>query len=372
MIHNSKFVIKKHLILENLDNIFKNLDSKVKVIPMLKANAYGHGLVEMATLLSCEDRIQMLGVAQVSEGVTLREAGISSRIILFCGFLKDQIEYIIKHQLEPCVYDMPSLTSLIEVLKSKNIKTYPVHLSINTGLNRLGFTPGPLLEEALQVIKHSDEIQIVSTYSHAIEGATRQSKHVIHQHDVYLQALKQIQAHGIDTGYQHFCDSGTSEWFHEAHHDAIRIGRKLYMDDPNLPHETRHPDVGSWYASLSLTRSLAAGESVGYSRSFIAPKNMELGIVNVGYGDGMLHYTYDMNLYVMLGDYRARIISVMMDQTLIDITDIPCKVGDTVTLFGTSETGQVMNSQEIADYFDDEGCTNTTHITNRVPRIYID
>lgn len=363
---NSTFSINTTQIKSNIKNILHD----TPFIPVLKADAYGHGLIEIAKIIEEERNIEFIGVAQVSEAIRLLEAKITKRIILFCGITDDQIPTVIRYKLEPLIHDMHSLEALESFLKKDNIMDYPVHLKINTGLNRLGFWPEEELDLAINKLKNNPHFQIVSTYSHFIEGAKVDSELSKLQNKRYLKAIEKLELAKIPYGFKHICDSGAYEWFKEAHYDAVRIGRALYMDNPNLEESKRFKDVGTWHAQIIATRQLKKGDTVGYGASTVLEKDTVVGIINIGYGDGLsLDYPL-LKAPILVNDKKTTVLSIAMDQSYIDITNLDVKVNDIVTLFGESESGHYLSSNESAQLMDDEGVTLTTLLSNRVARQY--
>ena len=137
MIYNSEFIINTKRLKENLMRIKHNINPSTKIIPMLKGDAYGHGLLKIAEII--EDDIEFVGVAQVKEGIDLRKNGFKKRIIVFAGITQDQIDAALEYKLEPVVHSFISLDRIEKALKKHKLQNYSVHLKINTGLNRLGF-----------------------------------------------------------------------------------------------------------------------------------------------------------------------------------------------------------------------------------------
>lgn len=368
MNQNSAFIIEIKRVKENIERIFNNLKPNVQVIPVLKADAYGHGLIEIAKILDEYKAIQTLAIAQPIEALALKEAHISKNIMLLCGITDVQIDLMIENNIQLLIHNLDSLKEITNKLKEHGIKNYPVNLKINTGLNRLGFNREDL-EMALPYLKDNQYINIQSTYSHFIEGVKVDSPVSFQQKARFDEAIQILNHHNIDPGIKHMCDSGAYEWFEAAHFDAVRIGRALYMDNPYKEESKRFKDVGSWHAKVISTRNINKGESIGYGQSHIAQKDLTLAIINVGYGDGMMILSDDIMRHVLINDQKAQVISVAMDQSYLDITGLDVKVNDDVTLFGMDKS-KYFSTNDITKQFDDEGCTLTSLLSKRVCRIY--
>ncbi len=367
MIYNSEFIIDTKRLLENVTRIKENISPNTKLIPMLKGDAYGHGLLKVAELI--EDEIEFVGVAHVLEGVRLRENGFKKRIIVFAGITKDQVETVVKYHLEPIIHNHQSISFFEKALKEKEMERYPVHLKINTGLNRLGFNLDEL-ERVGKLLQDKPEFKIVSTYSHFIEGYKPQSNTTVKQFNTFKKGLDILKETGLNPGFIHICDSGSYEWFKEGHLDAVRIGRALYMDNPLYNESERFKDIGSWHATLIESRHIKKGEVIGYDVNCIAKEDMHLGIINIGYADGLISDLKDVGASVLINGQKAPIVSIAMDQTYINLNNIKSHQGDIVTIIGEDDKGNYLSSNEGMKLLDDEGCTLTTFLSNRVKRTY--
>lgn len=363
---NSTFSIDTNRIKENIKNILR----ETNMIPVLKADAYGHGLLEMAKIMESFYQIEFIGVAQVSEALRLVEAQINKRIILFCGVTDDQIETIVRYKIEPIIHDSHSLNALNSYLKAQNIQQYPVHLKINTGLNRLGFWPNEELSEAISILKDNPNLRIVSTYSHFIEGAKKDSELSYKQNERFLKAISMLEQDGIEYGFKHICDSGAYEWYKDAYYDVVRIGRALYMDNPNLDESERFKDAGTWQAQIIAVRDLKKGDSIGYGGNIVLEEDRRVAIMNIGYGDGLMMDLASLKSPILINNNITNILSIAMDQSTIDVSGLNVEVNDVVTLFGDSDTGQYLSSHETAKLMDDEGVSLTTLLSNRVKKTY--
>ena len=344
MYENSKLTINTKTLQSNINAIFSNLE-KATVIPVLKANAYGHGLVEIAKIISQDVRIKRLAVAHISEAILLRENNITLPIMVLGSLQPEAFELARNFDIEVTIYNQLSLDNAI----SLNLN---YHLKIDTGLHRLGFK-----KEALKLLPN---IQPISTYSHFIDGLSVDSKLSHQQHQYFLDCLDILKDKDINPGFIHICDSGAYEWFTDAHHDAVRIGRALYMDNPLKDENTRNKDVGTWSASISQISTLDRNTPLGYNQNTY-DKDLVVGILNVGYGDGAI--TKDMP--VLVNGTLTKILDSAMDQSYIDLSGIDANINDTVEIFG-----EHLSSNIYAKSINDEGCALTTTLSTRVKRIY--
>ena len=344
MYENSNLTINTKTLRNNINAIFSNLD-KATVIPVLKANAYGHGLVEIAKIVSQDKRIKRLAVAHISEAILLRENNITLPIMVLGSLQPEAFQLAKDYKIEVTIHNQLSLKNALEL-------NLDYHLKIDSGLHRLGFK-----KEDLSQLPN---IQPISTFSHFIDGLSVDSKLSYQQHQYFLDCLDILKDNDINPGFTHICDSGAYEWFEDAHHDAVRIGRALYMDNPLKDEDTRNKDVGTWSASISQISTLEKNTPLGYNQNTYK-KELIVGILNVGYGDG----TIRKDMPVLVNGSLTKVLDSAMDQSYIDLSNINANINDTVEIFGEN-----LSSNIYAKSINDEGCALTTSLSPRVKRIY--
>lgn len=344
MYENSNLTINTKTLRNNINAIFSNLD-KATVIPVLKANAYGHGLVEIAKIVSQDKRIKRLAVAHISEAILLRENNITLPIMVLGSLQPEAFQLARDYNIEVTIYNQLSLENAINL-------NLDYHLKIDSGLHRLGFKKDAL--------KDLPNIQPISTYSHFIDGLSVDSKLSHQQHQYFLDCLDILKDNDINPGFTHICDSGAYEWFEDAHHDAVRIGRALYMDNPLKDENTRNKDVGTWTASITQISILEKHTPLGYNQNTY-DEDLTVGILNVGYGDGAI----TKNMPVLVNGVVATVLDSAMDQSYINLSNIDARINDTVEIFGEN-----FSSNIYAKSINDEGCVLTTTLSTRVKRIY--
>ena len=334
-----------------------------RLIPVLKSDAYGLGLLPMARQLVKHTGVKMLAVAQVLEGAVLREGGIGSEILVLGGTLPRQWQAAAELGLTLTVTRPGMVTELNRLGKAVN-----VHLKIETGLNRNGIRPGDELAGVIDELRQSCYVNLSGTYSHFAQAEDRDHVRCLSQKAEFDRALAQLQEAGIDPGLRHMSNSAAAEWMQEAEYDAVRIGRGLYMDAQDAP-SGQIREVASWRASIVGLRDLPAGTRLGYGQGITLDRDTRVAMVNVGYGDGLNHRVANGGP-VLIEGRQARLLGCCMDQCFVDVGNISCGVGSEVTLFGYDGTGNFLSSQEVARLCDDEGCGLTAALGPRVARIY--
>ena len=334
------------------------------LIPVLKSDAYGLGLLPIARALTGHPGVKMLAVAQVLEGATLREGGINGDILVLGGTLPRQWAAAAELGLTLTVTRPGMITELNRLGKAMN-----VHLKIETGLNRNGIRPGDELAGVIDELKNSCYVNLTGTYSHFAQAEAPDRQRCAGQKAEFDKALAQLREAGIDPGLRHMSNSAAAEWMQEAEYDAVRIGRGLYMDAQDAP-SGQIREVASWRAAIVGLRDLPAGTRLGYGQGITLDRDTRVAMVNVGYGDGLNHRVARGGPALVEGR-TACFLGCCMDQSFLDVGDIPCGIGSEVTLFGYDGTGNFLSSQEVARLCDDEGCGLTAALGSRVARVYL-
>lgn len=334
------------------------------LIPVLKSDAYGLGLMPAARVLDGHPAAAMLAVAQVLEGAQLRRGGIRSNILVLGGSLPRQWGAAAELGLTLAVTRPGMITEL-----NRLGNPIRIHLKIETGLNRTGIRPGGELSGVVEELNAASNVSLTGTYSHFADAESRNFTRCREQLQQFQLALDQLTDAGVAPGLRHMCNSAGAEWLPEAEFDAVRIGRGLYMDAQDHPAgEIR--ELASWRANIVGLRQLPAGTRLGYGSGIVLEQNTRVAMVNVGYGDG-LNQQVARGGPVLIEGQRATLLGCCMDQCFVDVGKIGCDIGSEVTLFGYDSSGNLLSSQEVARLCHDEGCGLTAALGNRVARIYL-
>lgn len=370
--YNSYLEIDLGIIKKSIFTVKQHIGSKVGIIPVVKGNAYGMGLVEMSRFLLkyCPD---MLACGQVVEAAELRAAGIDSEILIMSGIPSHALDAAVDLDLQIPVYNTATAIKVSEIAKSKN-KQAKLHIKVDTGLNRIGVKPGTPLSNLLTCIKKLDNVIVDGAYTHFSNATVVNDDFTIVQLEAFKEALEQFKKANITPKFIHCRNTGAVSWLQEDISTHVRIGTLLFgfpgMDDgSNLLGLDNEPE--SWRAFITNINELAAGESCGYGHAFKADKPTRVATIDVGYGDGLFRPLVINQGPVLVGDIRTRYLSAAMDQTFIDVTDIPCNIGDEVTIFGYSKGGTAL---ELAELELITGHTMTylqSTLSQRVKRLYI-
>jgi alanine racemase len=368
-IHKSYLCVDLDAAAENYRSLCRCFLPKTEVIPVLKGDAFGLGMMPVAKRLVAEREPIYLAVADTAEGVALREGEIACPVLLLAGVLPAQCPAVVRFDLTPGVGRLGLVPLLAEEAR-RQAKTVSVHIALDTGLGRLGVRPGEELSALLEEIRqNSDVVRVKGTYSHFGQAETIGSPKVSVQYARYCDALGQVRDAGIDPGLRHMSNSAASEWFHDADFDAVRLGRRMFFDSPTEPNKTVR-EVASWRTFITNLRHFEKGDTFGYGAGYTLDHDAMIALIGVGYGDGLDRGYVRAHAPVLLHGQRAPLVGMCMDQAYVDVTGIDCSVGDEVTMFGWDSEGNYLSAQETAAYIDDEGCGLTTMLLPRVPRRY--
>ncbi len=367
---NSCLAVDRAALRENIAAIRSELSPGTAIWPVLKGNAYGLGLREVASVLTSIPGIDTLVTAHVSEGLALREDGFSGEILVLGNPLPAALAAGAAAGLTFTVGRLGLLGDLARESLGLG-RAVKVQLKLDTGLHRVGAAPGEELALLLQELSAAGErIELRGVYSHF--GDTARADLCAAQFERYLRGLDQTEKAGFDPGARHICDSAASELYPEYHMDAVRLGRRLMLDHPTRPLGNVR-GAASWRTVVTDVRSRRAGDSLGYADAYILPRDGKIAIIGVGYGDGLPPALARAHGEVLIRGHRCRLLACCMDQSFVDVTglDEPL-IGEEVTLLGYDSLGNLLSGQEVtAVYGGCEGCEITSALPDRVARVYI-
>ena len=312
------------------------LKPSTRLLVLVKANAYGHGAVEFASMLQAEGA-DYLAVALPVEGVELRRNGISLPILVLTAGT-DFFPEIIDYRLEPGIPNLYTLEALCRTLRERGLKSWPVHIKLDTGMHRLGFMPDelPALEAFL---KAHDEVRVKSVYSHlAAAEDPAEDEFTLSQIRLFREGAEEL---GAAIGYRplwHILNSAGIERFPQYQFDMVRLGIGIYGISA-LPGVSLDP-VASLKVKVLQVKKLRPGDTVGYGRrGRVTGEGMETATIPVGYADGIdRHLGCGAASFSVNGHRAPTIGNICMDMCMLDVSGLGVKAGDTVTIFGKDPT----------------------------------
>lgn len=363
--HVTQLEVNLTALADNLRYFRTQLLPETKVMAMVKAFGYGGGSYEIAALLAYH-RIDYLAVAYTDEGVALREAGITTPIMVMNTDAAN-FEKLVAYQLEPEIFSLAHLQSFLAVYGAMaGAAPTDIHLKIETGMNRLGFD-APALLTALQLLKKNPAVRVRSLFSHlAAAGQTAFSEFTQKQINTFT-AIAQDATNQL--GYKplwHLLNSEGAQQHPLAQFDMVRLGIGLYGISNNVLHARHLRSVSALVTHISQLKWLEPSESVGYNRAFVATKPTRIATLPIGYADGYRRSLGNGVGKVWVNGFFAPVVGqVCMDMVMVDVTEIPCEEGDAVEVFG-----QHVSITQLAGWAGTISYEMLTGISQRVKRVY--
>lgn len=335
--HETILEINLNAISHNLNYFKSKLSPKTKLMVMVKAFGYGSGSYEIAKLLA-HHKVDYLGVAFADEGIELRKAGIELPIMVMNPEMTS-FSSIVQNHLEPEIYNLRGLKAFLKIVEQKKIESYPIHIKINTGMNRLGFDT-EVIPELLTILKTTKRLEVKSILSHLASSDVPEHREF---------TLQQIAAFERDTSLlmqelqispiRHICNTSGISNYPQAQYDMVRLGIGLYGVSNEAHEQSKLENVGTLKSVISQIRTIQVGESVSYVRRFVATRPTKVATIPIGYADGISRLWGNSVGYVVVNGKEAPIIgSICMDMLMIDVTGIHCFEGSEVIIFGANPT----------------------------------
>ncbi|WP_443701949.1 bifunctional UDP-N-acetylmuramoyl-tripeptide:D-alanyl-D-alanine ligase/alanine racemase [Prevotella sp.] len=362
-VHETILEVNLRALVDNLNFYRSFMKPETKLVCMVKANAYGSGAVEVAKTLQ-DHRVNYLAVAVADEGVTLRKNGITSNIMIMNPEMT-AFKTMFDYDLEPEVYSFRLLDALVKAARKEGITNYPVHIKLDTGMHRLGFNPKTDMEELIKRLKSQNAVIPRSVFSHFVGSDSDDFDSFSKmQFDLFDEASRKLQAAFQHKILRHIDNSAGIEHFPERQLDMCRLGLGLYGID------SRDNRILNNVCTLKTTilqlRDVPKEETVGYSRKGHLTRDSKIAAIPIGYADGLNRHLGRGNCYCLVNGQKAPYVgNICMDVAMIDVTDIKCKEGDMVEIFGDNLPVTVLS-----DVLDTIPYEVLTSISDRVKRVY--
>jgi alanine racemase len=366
-VHETLLEVNLEAMAHNLNQYQQILRPSTKIMAMVKAFSYGTGGFEIARLLEFH-KVDYLGVAFADEGISLRKAGIRLPIIVM-NPEENAMAPFIEWQLEPVIFSFRGLKALYKLLKDSVTSHFPIHIELETGLNRLGFSAAEI-PDLIEQLKKEPAFRVQSVFSHlAASEEPQQDDFTQEQFDRYLSMTGRIRDSLGYTFIQHISNSAGLVRNPVLQLDMVRLGIGLYGIDPASSGILDLKEVGTLKTTIAQIKKLGAGETVGYNRQGLVDHSMKIGTLRLGYADG-----YPRSLGNGVGKvlYKGRLVptigSISMDMTMIDISEIPdAKEGDELIIFGNE-----LSVSKLASWAGTIAYDILAGISQRVKRVYFE
>ncbi len=360
----------------NLDNLIHNLDvlrehvGGAHVMAILKANAYGHGLIECAQVLESA-KVDAIGVAYLEEGIALRKAGISLPILALGGISGRQIEGFLEHRIDMTASSVYKLKQIDEVAQRRGVRAR-IHLKIDTGMERIGvhyYSAESLLQATIDA-KHCD---IVGVFSHLAASEGEDLSFAKLQLERFSHCLEFFERHGLPTPMRHLANSGAIFQLPSTHLDMVRPGLALFGVAPTQALAGALPlrPVLSLCSEVSFFKVVQKGATVSYDRTWTAEEDTRVVTIPIGYGDGYLRALSNQGRVLIRGESYPIIGRVCMDQMMVNLgTEGVGYNGDPVILIG-EEGSEAISVEEIATITGADPREVLCSLNARVPRRFV-
>ena len=367
-LRNTWVEIDLDAIVHNLNEARRIIPGNTKIAAVLKANAYGHGAVQIARVL-IENKVDCLAVACLSEALELRKHFQEIPIMVMGYTPAEYLSIGVSHQVALTVFNLKQAEELSEIAGLLRTKAV-THIKLDTGLNRLGLKPGPKAAETILNICRLSNIRVEGIYSHL--ALTTQEKDEL-QFERFMGIIDKVEAAGIHIPIKHISDSNGMVLYPGFDLDMVRLGgfifgvttTGLYKDVINLK------PAMTFKTQLTRIEEIDRGEGVGYDPVFAAKDKCRIGTLAAGYSDGYVRGLSGKGEVIIRGK-RAPVIGIIcMDQCMVDLTNVPeAEVEDEVLLFGVGLQGSI-HVNELAGKVDTNRNEILSAISRRVPRVYM-
>lgn len=362
-VHETVLEVNLGALADNVRYYRSFMQPETRLTCMVKASAYGSGSVEVARTLQ-DLGVDYLAVAVADEGVELRKAGITMGIMIMNPEMTS-FHTLFKYRLEPEIYSFRLLDAMIKAARSEGITNYPVHLKLDTGMCRLGFNPEKDIPALIDRLQHQQALRPRSVFSHFVGSDSEDfNEFSQQQYDRFVAATDQLQAAFPHHILRHICNTAGIARFPERHHDMCRLGLGLYGVDP-ITNAAIH-NVATLRTTILQIREVPAGTSVGYSRRTIVDRPTRVAAIPIGYADGLDRHLGNRCGYALVNGKQAPYLgNICMDVCMLDVTDIDCKEGDSVEIFGDH-----LPVSTLSDLLGTIPYEILTSVSERVKRVY--
>ena len=349
----------------NLETIKKRLQPGTKILANLKGNAYGLGAYEIGKVFE-QWGFAYFSVAYINEAVTLRQKGIKTNLLVFNPSF-DNFEELITYNLEPEVSSLTYLNTLINFLSNKNISGFPVHIKLDSGMHRAGIMPEEL-DELINILQHNNNVSVKSVFSHlAAAEDPKEDAFTLSQIQIFETMAKKMSDSLATHFFRHLLNTAGIFRFPQAQYEMVRPGLGLFGYNMVAEYENELLPIAKLKSKIIQVKELKTGDTVGYNRRYKINGNKRIGLLPLGYADGIDRRLGNGNFYVKCNGYHIPVAgTISMDAISIDLTNTPCQLGDEVIVFDNDRS-----IYDIARQLNTIPYEIITGLTERLPRIVI-
>lgn len=369
MNHRTYLKIDLNKLEHNFNCVRNKLPSNIKILGVIKANAYGHGAVEIGKFL--DGKCDFFGVACIEEAVELKKAEIKTPILILGRVFPFDIETAVKYDVRIPIFSYDDAVALSNeaVKQGKNM---PFHFCIDTGMSRIGFQ---VSEESADICKSITELPNIfaeGLFSHFATADEKDLSKAVEQRNKYKKFCKMLSDRGIEIPIKHLNNSAGIMNFDE-YFDMCRMGiitYGLYPSDEVDKDILDLEPIMSWHTKISHIKELEPNREISYGGTFKTDRVTKVATVPVGYADGFPRCLSNKGKVIINGKYAKILGRVCMDQFMVDVSDIECNINDEVVLFGTQKNAHI-SLEELANSAYSFNYELPCRIPVRVNRVYV-
>ena len=364
---NSFLEVNLNNISYNLKQIKQFIGKSVELVPVIKANAYGIGALNLKNVLE-ENNINYVCVAITDEAIILRNNDFNMNIIVLNELLPEETKQIVEYNLTACVSDYNVVKSLNEYAKEKNVVS-KIHIEVDTGMGRVGLKPKDILDFVKCIKKDFKNLEIEGLFTH-FSCADSNQEYTNMQIEIFDDVIKSLKSEGYEFKFYHAGASSGILKFKNAHYNMVRPGIIIYgyLPDKSMKNILDLKPIAKLKASVIFIKDVEKGTPVSYERTYITSKSTKIATVGIGYADGIRRCMSNKGRVLIKNKFAPIIGNVCMDNFMVDVTDIPdVKIGDEVTIWDNED----ITIEEIAKDYNTINYEVLCGISQRIPRKYI-
>ena len=351
----------------NCSAIAKRLPAGSSLMAVMKANAYGHGAVELARRLT-PDRVAMIAIILLEEGLELRRAGISLPILVMGPLQAPQIAIAVDNRMTLGVPGPEELQAAAEVARDRDV---PIHLKLDSGMGRMGSTAAEL-PRVIEILRSAPRLKLEAIYTHFANSGDPNDHFIDEQTANFDSLVEELRSAGITAPRHHRANSGATMRGLARSGEYVRVGLTLYGGEPLDAGVSRLEPVMRWRTEIMRLKELPPGHAIGYGMTFHTTRTSRVATLPVGYADGYNRMLSNRGEVIVRGRRAPVVGRVSMDLVTIDVTDIAgAALGDEVILLGTQER-ETITAEEMASKIGTISWDVFCSVSARVPRVYRD
>ncbi len=351
----------------NVNLVKSKVGDSVKVLGVVKANAYGHGAAEVSRYL--ETRLDYFAVATAEEALQLKRAGITKPVMILGAVPQASLPALIERGVMPTVFTSENALQVQNAAKKAGIIA-KIHIALDTGMSRIGFQPDEI--DDIVAVSKLPNIEIEGVFTHYSCADTSDKAHSLKQLEQYTRTVDELERRGVHIPIKHISNSAGIIDFQDSHFNMVRTGIITYglypSSDVNAAFGLK--PAMSLYAKVVHVKTLGAGHGVSYGATYVTKGDTRIATLAIGYADGYPRALSNRGRVLLRGEYAPVIGRVCMDQIMVDVTRIPdVRTGDTATVVG-EDGGKHIFVEELAN---DSASFNYEFVCGvgmRVPRVF--